>query len=70
MQASVKETIHQIVDTLSAEEAEDLLDYLNLRADPDTLTDEELRRVAEGRAEIARGEYVTLEQIQRRRGAG
>lgn len=70
MALSAKDTIHQIVDRLSEEEAEDLLDYLNLRAEPDTLTDDELMRVAEGRAEIGRGEYVTLDEIRRRRSAG
>src|SRR5215475_11689391 len=35
---TAKETLHQIVDALSDEEAEELLDFLNLRADPDTLT--------------------------------
>lgn len=68
--SSVKDSIYSIVEGLSEEEAEDLLDYLNMRADPDSLTEEELARVASGRAEIANGEYVTLEEIQRRRTAG
>ncbi len=63
---TVKEMLHQIVDTLSEEEAEELLDFLNMRADPDTLTDEDLARVEAAEAEIARGEYVTLEDIRRR----
>lgn len=60
---TVKEELHQIIDGLTDEEAEELLDYLNLRADPDTLTPEELARVQAADAEIARGEYVTLEEI-------
>lgn len=63
---TVKEELHQIIDVLSDEEAEELLDYLNLRADPDTLTPEELARVKAADAEIARGEYVTLDDIQLR----
>jgi len=65
---TVKDELHQIIDVLSDEEAEELLDYLNLRADPDTLTPEELARVQAADAEIARGEYVTLEEILRRLG--
>lgn len=67
---SAKDTIYHLIEGLSEEEAEDLLDYLNLRADPDSLTAEELRQVAEGREELAHGEYVTLDQIQRRHRTG
>ncbi len=63
---TVKDELHQIIDVLSDEEAEELLDYLNMRADPDTLTPEELARVEAADAEIARGEYVTLDEILRR----
>ena len=66
---TVKDELHQIIDVLTDEEAEELLDYLNMRADPDTLTPEELARVEAADAEIARGEYVTLEDTRRRLGA-
>lgn len=64
--SSIKDSLRAIIERLSEEEAEDLLDYLNLRADPDRLTQEEIARVEVGRAEIARGEYVTLEELQQR----
>jgi hypothetical protein len=63
---TVKEELHQIIDVLSDEEAEELLDYLNLRADPDTLAPDEIERMKAADAEIARGEYVTLDEIRRR----
>lgn len=61
---TVKEAIHQLVDALSDEEAEALLDYLNMLADPDELTEEELVRVRQAKAEMDRGEYVTLEELR------
>lgn len=62
---TAKERLRQVVEGLSEEEAEDLLDYLNLLADPNTLDADELAAVEAAEAEIARGEYVTLEEIQR-----
>lgn len=64
--SSAKDAIYRIVDALSEEEAEDLLDYLNMRADPDVLEEAERERMDAARAEIARGEFATLEEIRRR----
>jgi coproporphyrinogen III oxidase-like Fe-S oxidoreductase len=58
---TVKEQLHRIIDGLSDEDAEELLDYLTMRANPDTFTPEDLARVKAADAEIARSEYVTLE---------
>ncbi|HLZ69169.1 MAG TPA: hypothetical protein VKV26_04585 [Dehalococcoidia bacterium] len=63
----MKEELHQIVDALSEEEAEELLDFLNLRADPDTLTPDELARVEAAEQAAAAGDYVTLEEWRRSR---
>lgn len=60
---TVKEAIHQLVDALSDEEAEALLDYLNMLADPDELTEEELAEVQLADEEFARGEYITREEL-------
>jgi len=38
---TVKEALHQIVESLSDEDARELLDNLNMRADPDELAPEE-----------------------------
>lgn len=66
---TAKETLHQIVDKLSEDEATELIDYLNMRADPDALTEEEIARVRAAEAEAARGEYTTFADWRRRRGS-
>ena len=64
--AKVKEELHRLVDELSDREAFDALDHVRwLLSDEDELTEEEWDAVREGEAEIARGEYVTLEEIER-----
>lgn len=62
----VKDEVFKLLQQLSDEDVLDILDYLNNRLDPDTLTEEELAEVEEARKEIARGDYVTLEQINAR----
>lgn len=64
----VKEELHRLVDQLPAEEALEALDYLRwmLSDEEETLTEEEWERVRRGEEEIARGEYVTLEEIEHR----
>lgn len=61
---SAKQDLHRLIDAMTQEEAEDLLDFINLQNEPDTLTPEEEEAVAEGKAQIARGEYVTLEELE------
>jgi hypothetical protein len=47
--------------------AEELLDYAHWLSQPeDTLTDEERDRVETGKAEIAKGDYVSLEELRRK----
>ncbi len=63
--AKVKEELHRLVDEMSDREALDALDHVRwLLSDEDELTEEEWEAVREGEAEIARGEYVTLEEIE------
>ncbi len=60
-----KEQLHALIDRLSDEAAEDLLDYLDaLYSEPETLTDDEMAFVRMGQDQIARGEYVTLDQLR------
>lgn len=66
---SVKEKLRRLVDLLDDDE-EDLdaaLDYLRWLAsdEPETLSEEEWEDVRRGVAEIARAEYVTLEEPRR-----
>ena len=65
---SVQDELHHLVDQLDEDAAGELLEYAQwLAAEEDEpLTDEERGRVEAGEAEIARGEYVTLEDLRRR----
>lgn len=66
---TVKEELHQLVDRLDTEDAGEALDYLQwLLSESETLTDEELALEREGAAEIARGDYVTLDALRRELG--
>jgi hypothetical protein len=65
---TAKQKMRKIVDAMSEEEAERLLDYLNMLADPDELTEEELREVEEADARIDAGEYVTLAELREKYG--
>jgi hypothetical protein len=66
MEAPVKEQIHALVDEMTDEEAADLLDYVNMLSDPDELTSEEIAEIEDGKAEVRRGEYITLEELRRK----
>jgi predicted transcriptional regulator len=63
---SLKQELHRLVDLLDEEDEDSALEYLRwLLTDEDTLTAEELAAVEEGEAEIARGEYMTLDRFVR-----
>jgi hypothetical protein len=55
---------------MSDAEAEELLDYRNLLADPDTLIEDELAKVVEAEAAIVRGEFLTLRELRAKYGVG
>ena len=61
---TAKEALLLIVQGLTEEEAENLIDLLNLHADPDDATEEELAAVRESHEAIARGDYVTLDELE------
>ncbi len=63
---TIKEEIHELVELLPNAEAADALDYVQwLLAEEDTLTAEEMELVRQGMEEIARGDYVTLDELKR-----
>jgi len=58
--------IHELVDQLADEKTAEALDYLGwLLLDEDEASPEELAQAELGRAQIARGEYITLEEVKR-----
>jgi hypothetical protein len=64
---TTKDSLHHLVDALDDAAADELLDYAQWLLEPtDTLTSEEWARVQEGKEELARGEYVTLEELRRK----
>lgn len=64
---TIKEELHQLVDELDDLSAQDVLDYLRwLMQETETLSEKEFARVRAGEAEIERGEYTTLDELQRR----
>src|SRR5258708_2065306 len=64
---TTKADLHNLVDELDEDAVGELLDYAHWLSQPeDTLTDEEQVRVDVGKAEIARGDYVTLEELRRK----
>jgi hypothetical protein len=62
--ASAKAELAAIIDAMTTEEAERLLDYLHMLADPDELTPEEEAEVLKATAEIEAGDYVTQEEVE------
>jgi hypothetical protein len=73
---TAKEKLRAAVDELSEDDAADMLEYLSRRdplsrllrnapVDNEPATPEEQEGVAEARAEIARGEVITSEEIRR-----
>ncbi|MPZ22092.1 MAG: hypothetical protein GEU28_00770 [Dehalococcoidia bacterium] len=61
---STKDAIRRIIDGMSNEEAERLLDYLNMLADPHELSEDERARVEAAEERMGRGEYSTLRELQ------
>jgi hypothetical protein len=61
---SARDSLLRYVSNLSEDEAQDLLDSLALSDEPGELSEEDVRRVLEGRDAIARGDFVTLEELK------
>lgn len=67
---STKERLHDVVELLPEAAAGELLEYADWlsREVDEPLTDEERARAEAGEAEIARGDYITLDKLRRRLG--
>ena len=62
--------LRQEIDDLTEDEAQEIAEYLDWAAgETDTASDEEIEDALKGQAEIARGDYVTLEELRRRLGS-
>jgi|GraSoiStandDraft_51_1057287.scaffolds.fasta_scaffold352779_2 hypothetical protein len=66
---ATKEELLRIVDTLSDEDAAELLDYAHwLQQDNETLSPQEAARVQRGEEQLARGETVAWDDLRRELG--
>jgi hypothetical protein len=66
---TVRENVHQIVDTLPEERLEDVLDYLAELSGPDeALSGETRAAIEEGLDDIRNGRTIALEEYRRTRG--
>ncbi len=55
------------IDDLTESEAQEIIEYLDwAAAEADTASDEELADAVRGQAEIERGKYATLEELERK----
>ena len=66
--ASVKAELHELIDGMSNEQAQSLLDYLNMTSDPDELTEEEEEAAKKAMEEYLRGEAIDGAQLERELG--
>ena len=65
---TLKEELHSLIERLSDEEAEQILDYINMRLDPDELTEDEERAFARAMEESERGVTISHEALKRELG--
>ncbi|MGD9934253.1 MAG: hypothetical protein AB7T37_11115 [Dehalococcoidia bacterium] len=65
---TAKEELRSIVESLTDEEAERLLDVSGNLLDDGSVSDEEVAAVLEGTAQIERGESITLDELEREAG--
>ncbi|HET8523411.1 MAG TPA: hypothetical protein VFL82_09265 [Thermomicrobiales bacterium] len=63
---TAKDELHHLVDQLEDVDVNEALDYLHwLLSEEDELSPEEIGHVQRGEEEIARGEFVTLQELRR-----
>ena len=65
---SVRENVHQLVDTLPEDRLDDVLDYLAELNDTDEISAETQAAIDEGLDDIRNGRTITLEEYRRTRG--
>jgi hypothetical protein len=65
---NAKGTLHAYIESLTDEEALDLIDDINNLLDDDTLSNEEREGARAGLAEVRRGEFITLDELDEKYG--
>lgn len=65
---TVRENVHQLVDTLPEDRLTDALDYLADLNDTDDISAETKAAIEEGLEDIRAGRTITIEEYRRTRG--
>ena len=65
---SVKEALHRLVDTLPEAEAAQLLTDLQEQVDDERLSAGDIAAIERGRADLAAGRPLTLDQVKQKYG--
>ncbi len=65
---SARDEIIKIVNGLNDEAVRRLLDFLNMRADPDRLSEDEMVVIHEADAAFGRGEYLSAADFKKKYG--
>lgn len=65
---TVRENVHQLVDTLPEDRLADVLDYLADLNDTDEVSAETKAAIGEGLEDIRAGRTITIEEYRRTRG--
>jgi hypothetical protein len=65
---TVRENVHQLVDTLPEDRLVDVLDYLADLNDTDEVSAETKTAIGEGLEDIRAGRTITIEEYRRTRG--
>ena len=65
---TVRENVHQLVDTLPEDRLAELLDYLADLNDADEISAETKAAIDEGLQDISAGRTITIEEYRRTRG--
>jgi hypothetical protein len=61
---TAKELLRERIETLSEEEALDVLEFLDAEDGDEEFTDEDVKDVLEARREFARGDFMTLDAFK------
>lgn len=65
---TVRENVHQLVDTLPEGRLEDVLDYLTEFGEPEVPSAEMVAAIREGMEDLRMGRTMSLEEYRRTRG--
>jgi len=65
---TVRENVHQLIDTLPEDRLADVFDYLANLSDTDDISAETEAAIEEGLGDIRAGRTITIEEYRRTRG--